>query len=174
MSAVDDADWFDGEGRDARERAFLTRLRAHGEVWRSLDLQPGLTYAWFDEPFLRCSIDRGDDERRLIVATLRADLLSDSVQAGFSSSCMFHELRSGLPSIRVDQGESIEEAADRVVTFLAEQIRRPLERHEWVEAGRVVHGCYVLADVSRELCWWDNKNEPRDMGRAPDRVVRIR
>ena len=164
------ADWFplDDECEPSLRR-FLAALREHTRDWPP-DVDPENSGAFLIDGLLITYVDVSDHAERCVVETFRVDFDGSSVYA------------DRVDSERVDEGTvaglgatgSPESCAAEAARWYLSQIGRPVERHEWFEAGERVHVRWRFAGESGWLAWSDRANDPRDDLGEADRVIDVR
>ena len=173
------AEWFPGEGRNAEEEAFLAELRA-------LAAQQGLPDVRPDDTTLHAS--PGDGEPLILsfsVPGLPPTKADPTLQVGFSLSWsepflagtweVYGYLFDLFEDIDIAGVERTPEAfARRAFEWLHEQLRRPVELHEWTSGPWPPRMEWRLQDPDEPLVLLRSGWPFRRRRGTPDRSVRLR
>lgn len=181
MTLMEDSTvWFEVESyRTEQERAFVAAIRKRANDWGDLDVWADDSFTQRREDRLILALDLVDRERHSVLRTLRADYDETGVVVGPDPS---GQLVGGIDTSRGDAvvhrgGGTPESLADIVADWMENEMRRPIERHEWQRQRlfrRLRFHRYVLADTGESLGSSYPDNRPRSQLGSPNRIVVVR
>ena len=144
------------ETRTPSEREFLDVLHARAEAG-----------SWFGEAWPRddkiiITASPSDRERNCVLRTLRIDFDGTTLTLGDDET---HQLVTDLdparPGVLSRTGFQPGELAHFAADWLEKELRRVIERHEWV-GFTFRHASWILADSGVALMFSDSQNKRRE------------
>ncbi|GAB3413237.1 hypothetical protein [Flindersiella endophytica] len=134
--------------------AFIERLRDLISTWKTLGLTSDDTGAAYDGTKVWIRAHVGDSQGRVSLGDLRVDVNDTEWIAGWATADVltYHEFADSLPAEQTggpitDIGKGVDEA----VSWLQEQLTRPVVRREWRRGGEVVARSWRLEDTGRVI-----------------------
>ena len=163
-------DWFGIERKDCPSESawsFISALCEHASEWTSLGISPQDGFYQADTGLITLGISINDEERNCIVRDLRIDFDGSKTVMGEDETHQY--VTDLIPGERGAieyslPGGSPEDHAQLAATWLATEMRRTIERHEW-HKSLYRHTKWVMVDTGKYIVWSDTRNIKRsDLG----------
>jgi hypothetical protein len=134
--------------------AFIAKLRSMISTWKSFGLTEWDTGAAYADGKVWISVSVGDTGGQLSLGALRVDVSDTEWIAGWATADVltYDDFADSLP--REQTGgpiTDIDKDVDEAVTWLEQQLRRPIVRRVWRRDGKVVASSWRLEDSGREI-----------------------
>lgn len=134
----------------------LRRLRDLVPTLREVGFGPGDTSAWYEDGRLTVILQIEDRQGRMVLRCLRLEIGDTDWVAAWVSPARYDqpEFEQADPEERVDRRiDDPEQGAREAVDWIAEQVRRPINRYVWRDGGDV-RRLWRLEDTGRNLVGW--------------------